>query len=442
VAKTDVIKSMINQTTLASPPELLLKIISSIEADKGCSEIGEYLSRDQNLTSQILRLANSSFFGFRNEIKTVDRAISVLGMKMIRDIVLAAVLISRSQKMALINLDVAKFWMHSVLTGEFARVLAPLFEQSPDEMYVAGLLHDLGKLVLYSQPQEETDIFEQEFTDEDVAAYEQKQWGVINREVTVQLLTQWGLPQSLVDAVKLENNLKTDSPSAIQLIIIANELAAIATEDWRISPLDFASFEKTLKQRGISLQTFYERAERLPESGEKVRHVMGALLHAQKQDQREWMPERVTVVCVSDQAFSAIFLRLMDLEVDLCTLDQVSWLDDGRIVALKKASVAEKSKRETKHKRILHWWPFGRNKDNSAVEETNSVNKRGIASLAEWIVVEGMVPEKVLTEDIMKDRCVASFQEHYPKVISHSGNGIVKLPFFLCRSQLKAVLAD
>ena len=114
--------------------------------------IGEVIQKDPDLTARLLRLANSSFYGFATRLSTVAEAVSLIGIQQVRDLIIASSVLDRFKGVpeTLVNMD--SFWRHSLAVGIGARALA--MERrlpKPEKFFVAGLLHDVGRLVLLSQ---------------------------------------------------------------------------------------------------------------------------------------------------------------------------------------------------------------------------------------------------------------------------------------------------
>ncbi len=123
-------------------------------------EVGKAISQDQALVSKILRISNSSFYGFPQKITTIAHAVVILGFANVRNLVLTAsildVLSSESDK-GYFNRE--EFWQHNLACGVTSKLLAKkLGIQNIDEVFIWGLLHDLGKLILDAH-------FNKDFTD-------------------------------------------------------------------------------------------------------------------------------------------------------------------------------------------------------------------------------------------------------------------------------------
>jgi putative nucleotidyltransferase with HDIG domain len=140
---------IIGHDTVPSAPAVLLEILSLLEdEDDPLRRLSAAIERDGGLTSRILHTANSSFFGQARTVATVERAMLVLGVAMVRSIAVS-VAVFQTVGDNLASAEVDEVWRHSLATGIAARVLAVrtgLGER--DEAFTAGLLHDAGRMLL------------------------------------------------------------------------------------------------------------------------------------------------------------------------------------------------------------------------------------------------------------------------------------------------------
>jgi putative nucleotidyltransferase with HDIG domain len=132
-------------------PSIVLDLISSFEReDVDVGLLAEKISRDQALSAKMLRLANSSFYGLPSKVSTVNQAIVVLGFDSARALAVASNVIESFEDAKAGEIDVAEFWRHSIAAALCARGLARHAKLAQDHAFIAGLLHDVGRLVLAS----------------------------------------------------------------------------------------------------------------------------------------------------------------------------------------------------------------------------------------------------------------------------------------------------
>ena len=135
-------------------PELLRRLSEQTRADSQSSldAVAETLSADQGLATKVLVMANSAFYGLQAEVASVSRAVAVLGLREVRNIVLALGIKGLCATHALPpEFDLKHYWTHQVTVSLLAAELARRHGGVPDMLFTAGLLHDVGKLVLALQ---------------------------------------------------------------------------------------------------------------------------------------------------------------------------------------------------------------------------------------------------------------------------------------------------
>lgn len=168
-------------------------------------EIAQLISSDPAITSKVLRVVNSSFYGFPNRISTVTHAIVILGFNTIRSIVLSTSIFDALRKAQPAHgFDRTAFWRHSIGAGACSRVLARrLGFTALEEFFIAGLLHDVGKIALDSYLPEEFAKVVGRVREADCTMLEAEEavLGVSHADVGGWLLQRWSLSQGLVDAV-------------------------------------------------------------------------------------------------------------------------------------------------------------------------------------------------------------------------------------------------
>lgn len=212
---------------LSTLPHLAVKVMELVENPKtSASTMAQLISVDQVLAARILKLANSAYYGFPRKISTLNLAIVVLGFKALRDLVLSISVIDRfSDNQHDTNFEVEQFWRHALVVGCGARIVSK-FVNYPvaGEVFVAGLLHDIGYPVLLQQ-----------FPDAFEAAYcyakennvkfmeaEEKYMGFTHSQVGGWLAEGWNLPEKLARAIRYHhtphhNHLHQDLVNIIHL---------------------------------------------------------------------------------------------------------------------------------------------------------------------------------------------------------------------------------
>lgn len=198
----------ITQSIIACPtlPTVIAQMIGLIDRpDTSARDMAGLIGTDQVLTATVLKLANSAAYGYPRGIGTVDHAIEVLGCETVKSLGLNASVLDRFAGRGIYTtFDRQRFWEHTIACAVGARFLAgKLHSRMGEEAYTAGLLHDIGRLIL-SQffPEEFSRILTLARNDEMyIGEAEKRILGVTHTEIGAWLAEKWHLPQRLVDAI-------------------------------------------------------------------------------------------------------------------------------------------------------------------------------------------------------------------------------------------------
>ena len=133
-------------------PSVVLELLASMDQDDAPLEVlAHKIGQDQALTVRVLRLANSSFYGMSREVQSISQAISVLGFRAVRNVVTTIALLLNATKWGPASIDLLPYQRHTIATAVCASELAAYMQVNPDQAYTAGLLHDIGRVVLILQ---------------------------------------------------------------------------------------------------------------------------------------------------------------------------------------------------------------------------------------------------------------------------------------------------
>lgn len=230
----DVLQSLVSRMEkLPSVPSLYLEIVQALRTpDSSVTKIGQIISRDMGMTAKILQLVNSAYFGLPRNISDPIHAAKLLGLETIKALVLTVQIFSQFEQSNLGELDLNMLWKHSVTVGSFAKLIAKvesLQSKTVDEAFTAGLLHDVGKLVLASNLCELYDQTLVLVKNKGLTCWqaETETFGATHSEVGGYLLGLWGLPHPIVEAVTYHHHPKKCSapePDASVVVHIANFL--------------------------------------------------------------------------------------------------------------------------------------------------------------------------------------------------------------------------
>lgn len=206
----ELIKRLSNVRNLPTLPMVANNVIQLTQNPESTAfEIAEAISRDQTLASKVLRTANSAYYGFPKKITTVHYAIVVLGLNNIKNIVLSTAIMDRFPNSSGQSVfDRTEFWKHSLLCGIICKKISEhMGLKNLEEMFMCGLLHDFGKLIMDS-------LFHDEFVqalalakkeNTSLMIAENKIFNFNHSGVGAMVLKKWSFPASLVKAVEFHH---------------------------------------------------------------------------------------------------------------------------------------------------------------------------------------------------------------------------------------------
>lgn len=191
-------------SSLRAVPSLYTAVLAEIEsANPSALKVGEIIAQDPGMTAKVLQLINSAFFSMRAHVSDPGRAVQLLGLDTIKALVLSVQVFSTFKGRGCAS--PSAIWEHSTRTARIARELATrlgLDGRGLNEAFTAGLLHDVGKLVLADAMPEYESVLQQGIHDPVRAIdIERETFGASHAEVGAYLFGLWGLPYGIVEAV-------------------------------------------------------------------------------------------------------------------------------------------------------------------------------------------------------------------------------------------------
>jgi len=224
---------------LVSLPSVGVRINEAVSnPNSTADDIGRLISQDPAMAARVLRIANSPAYGLSSQITTISRAVSIVGTQFIRDLVLATSTISAFKDIPNDLVSLENFWDHSLYCGIAARLLAEQRGMKHAETeFLAGLLHDIGQLVIFHKQPEEARralLLSVEGPD-DLALHKAEQtiFGFDHAQVGAELMRHWHFPPLLVACVEF-HHAPQDAPQfqvEVSLVHIANSIATLAEID-------------------------------------------------------------------------------------------------------------------------------------------------------------------------------------------------------------------
>jgi putative nucleotidyltransferase with HDIG domain len=267
-------------TDLVTLPEVALRIAGMVDDPRSsAADIGREISQDAALTARLLRVANSPAFGQHGRIATINRAIAVLGIRQVRDLTVGLTAIRSFDGIGNELVTMESFWRHSVLCAVAAGKIADRRERvREDTSFVAGLLHDIGQLVLFSRASalERRALLMSVDSADDLGLYlcEREVVGFDHGAVGLALARNWAMPRSLQECIEFhhEPQRSQSHPLEVATVHVANSVAVLAeigSSDLADAPPISAAAMRAVKMdpdsvREVALQTQKSAAEVLP----------------------------------------------------------------------------------------------------------------------------------------------------------------------------------
>lgn len=231
LTQADLAKLVADTTRLVSLPSVCVKINELIERNNyTAAEISSIISKDVNLTGRLLHVANSAFYGFPAKINTVSRAVTIIGSRELRDLVLATSAVEAFNKIPIDMANMNSFWMHSLDCAIIARILASRAKVLHSErLFVCGMLHDVGHLVMYLKLPERAReaMLHAAKMQQNIETAERAIIGFDHAQLGGALLIAWQLPESLAEPVLYHHDpfAAPNFQLEASIIFLANSLA-------------------------------------------------------------------------------------------------------------------------------------------------------------------------------------------------------------------------
>lgn len=268
---SEIEKRLQEVTELISLPEVYLKLRRLMDDPRSdIYDFAEVISVDPNLSSRVLKVVNSAYFGFPEPVDSIARAVNMLGIGQLHNMVLG---ISAMSSLELPNdiMPLNTFWRASLFAGVLARLLGERMKLATSEhLFIAGLLHEIGHLVLYSkfplQALAARQIAEQQ--GKQIHEAEMQLLGCHYGDIGAMLMANWNLPDNLqiltrnqpvpadADALKIETTLMHLAHACAYIEATDSDTAADTSfdaETQALTGLSQMEFEYSLEEaRSIS----------------------------------------------------------------------------------------------------------------------------------------------------------------------------------------------
>jgi putative nucleotidyltransferase with HDIG domain len=231
--------------TLPSVPLLYNRLVRELDSDNASSQaIGEIISQDAAMTSKILQLVNSAFFGLPDNVSSPQRAVSLLGFNTIKALVLGIHIFAQYQGQSNRFISIEKMWKHSLAVSNLSFKIARnigLNAKEQEDARIAGVLHDSGKLLFFNIP----GFFQKVVPGKYGVMTLESEYNVLktsHEEMGAYLLGMWGLPNVILEAVAFHHHpgkVVSNKAEIVTALHIANGLISMCDREME---LDYAAY--------------------------------------------------------------------------------------------------------------------------------------------------------------------------------------------------------
>jgi putative nucleotidyltransferase with HDIG domain len=213
-----------------------------VDPRTSAADLGRLIESDPSLSTQVIRLANTAFYGLSGKVSSAWRAVTVLGLATVRALATTAAFDLFSEKGRSVPDD---FWPHSVTSAAAAASLARRVGVQSNEAFSAGLLHDIGSALVFRRaPRRYDNVLDRMAQDASLTlvAAEQAEFGVTHAEVGAAALATMRFPADMVEAISLHHTNPAEvTPLLGRLLVAADSLAITvdgitSEQNWEIGP--------------------------------------------------------------------------------------------------------------------------------------------------------------------------------------------------------------
>lgn len=217
--------------TFPSIPSLYFEVLRELRStDASAQKVGEIIAKDLAMSTKVLQVLNSAYYALPRQITDPTEAVNILGFEMVKSLVLCIQVFSQFDKVKPNYFSIDKLWRHSTVVAQAARRIAQaenMDKETAEEAYTAGLLHDVGKLILVSNFSDQYQQVQDLARKEKIPLWEaeRKVFGATHGEIGAYLIGLWGMPLTLAEAAAFHHSpWKSDNRdlSPLTLVHVAN----------------------------------------------------------------------------------------------------------------------------------------------------------------------------------------------------------------------------
>lgn len=277
-SKQDFLSNFKEQFQFISLPDIYNQIFESLNSPK-CSarHVAEVVNKDSSLSAKLLKLVNSPFYGFTKKVDTISRAITLLGINKLTSLAQGITIMRAFEDMPSEILDMRSFWEHSIACGLYAKFLSEQHvDLSGERFFIAGLLHDLGKLLMLKvDPLIFSAIMKKSLqTKLSLRGLEYKYLGFDHAELTSMLCSEWHFSHGLTSMLRWHHQPGRSHLTLESSIIFLSDLMANAMGYGNSGNLFVPDMnDRAWKEIGLSVNALNIIDQQIVIQFEQIRHT-------------------------------------------------------------------------------------------------------------------------------------------------------------------------
>ncbi|MFH2065083.1 MAG: HDOD domain-containing protein [Pseudomonadota bacterium] len=274
---------------LPSLPTIFSQIIDLMsDPNSDAKDFSNLISKDPALAARLLKIVNSAFYGYRSKIDTISHAVMIIGTSELYSLCLSTSVLTLFHDIPSTLVDMSSFWKHSIGCGMIAKkIAAHRGETNRERFFVAGLLHDIGRLIIYSSlPDQAHDMLTYAAQKKDLLYQaETRVLGFHHAEIGGKLLAKWKLPGKLADVVRFHHHPEESTePLDTSIIhvsdIMMNAMKLGSSGERFVPPLDPVAWKTT----GLTIDMMSVIIE---ETASQVEEVSNILIPRKQKDRTQ-----------------------------------------------------------------------------------------------------------------------------------------------------------
>lgn len=245
-------------------------------------DIANVVSIEPVLCARILRVINSGYYALPKSVENIATAINLIGEYDIRNMVLVTSVVNSVSSLVDDGIDIFAFWQHSIRCGIAVRLLAKKYtEMDPEFLFLCGLLHDLGHLLIYKKEPELSATVSWYVINEGRERYqiEQELLGFDHAEVGALLLEYWGLSEKIYTIIKRHHQVDDKHYyKEAKLLSLADHLSHFLELDDNVANIDFERLPKIIKsslsELNIQKEALFELLSEVKEQSQAIEDII------------------------------------------------------------------------------------------------------------------------------------------------------------------------